>query len=96
VFTTNWPPFEGGKCYGRFHVLRLTRFGGDGAETMRELRRRGFGDASWKPRDRPSPVEAERIGRLEWALAQAEERISRLEWALACAEQRMGAGRVAR
>lgn len=46
VFTSSWPPFEPGRCYGRFHVLRLTRFGGDGAATLRWLRERGFGSPS--------------------------------------------------
>jgi hypothetical protein len=94
VFTTSWPPFEGGKCYGRFHVLRLTKFGGDGAATMRALRERGFGALDWKPtRPAVGGGSEERISRLEWALAQAEERISRLEWALALAELRIGGGR---
>jgi hypothetical protein len=43
VFSTNWHPFEAGRCYGRFHVLRLTRFDKDGAECMRWLRSQGFG-----------------------------------------------------
>lgn len=43
VFTTNWSPFEGGKCYGRFHVLRLTKFKGDRKECTRWLREQGFG-----------------------------------------------------
>lgn len=51
VFTSSWPPFEPGRCYGRFHVLRLTRFGGDGAATLRWLRERGFGT---RPVNRPN------------------------------------------
>lgn len=43
VFTSNWAPFEANRCYGRFQVLRLLRFGGDGAAATRHLRERGFG-----------------------------------------------------
>ena len=46
VFSSSWSPFEQGRCYGRFHVLRLTRFGGNGAATARWLRERGFGSAN--------------------------------------------------
>lgn len=44
VFSSNWPPFEPGKVYGKFHALRLTKFGGDGRACTIWLRSQGYGD----------------------------------------------------
>lgn len=43
VFTSNWYPFELNKTYGRFQVLRLTQFNGDGMAATKALAARGFG-----------------------------------------------------
>lgn len=49
VFTSGWHPFEQGGTYGRFQVLRLTQFNGDGAAATRSLRDRGFGSTQGRP-----------------------------------------------
>lgn len=52
VFTSNWHPFESGKAYGRYNVLRLTRFDGDGKKATQWLAGQGFGT------QRPSAMRA--------------------------------------
>lgn len=65
VFTSNWHPFESGKVYGRFQVLRLTRFNGDGQEATRWLASQGFGSQTKRtaPKPKPSaePVEVDEV-----------------------------------
>ena len=45
VFTTGWAPFQSKHSYGKFNVLKLLRFDGNGAATARWLREQGFGGA---------------------------------------------------
>lgn len=44
VFTTNAPPFEGGKGYSLFAVYALLEHGGNYADAARALRSEGYGD----------------------------------------------------
>lgn len=49
VFSTNFSPFEALKTYGKYHVYRLLKHGGNGSDAMRALRKEGYGA------DRPRP-----------------------------------------
>jgi hypothetical protein len=43
VFTSSWPPFEMGKSYGKFNIVRLLKFNGDGKAAMKWCREQGYG-----------------------------------------------------
>ncbi len=53
VFSSNAPPFEAGKCYGKFRAYALLNHDGDLAAAVRDLARHGYG----RPRtDPPVPL----------------------------------------
>jgi hypothetical protein len=55
VFTSSWSPFESDHCYGKYHVYRLLKHGGDGAKAMAQLRKEEYGDKNWKPTPQNQP-----------------------------------------